>query len=111
MDSLNDYRRIVRDLIREYARFKPSVGDVRTEVIFDDSNDHYQLIRTGWNGIYRIHGSVLHIDIRDGKVWIEHDGTDGGVAEELVAAGIPRDRIVLAFKHPDIRPHTGFAVA
>lgn len=52
---------------------------------------------------------VLHIDIRDEKIWIQHDGTEGGVALELVEAGIPRDRIVLAFKPPDIRPHTGFA--
>jgi hypothetical protein len=65
----------------------------------------------GWNGIYRIHGSVLHLDIRNGKVWIQHDGTEGGIAEELVQEGIPRDRIVLAFKSPDIRPHTGFAIA
>jgi len=25
--------------------------------------------------------------------------------------GIPRNRIVLAFKHPEIRPHMDFAVA
>ena len=77
-------------------------------MIFDTSNDHYELMYAGWNGDYRIHGSVLHIDIRDGKVWI---GTEDGIAEEFVEAGIPRDRIVLAFKSPDIRPHTGFAVA
>lgn len=65
----------------------------------------------GWNGPYRIHGSMLHIDIRDGKVWTQHDGTEDGIAEELVQAGIARDCIVLAFKSPDIRPHTGFAVA
>jgi hypothetical protein len=55
--------------------------------------------------------SVLHLDIRQGKIWIQHDGTEAGIAEELVKAGIPRDRIVLAFKPPDICPHTGFAVA
>ena len=33
------------------------------------------------------------------------------IAEELAKAGIPRDRIVLAFKPPDIRAHTDFAVA
>lgn len=111
MGTLSEYRRIVRELIREYARFEPAVGDIRTEVIFDEANDHYALMQSGWAGIHRIHGSVLHIDIRDDKVWIEHDGTEDGVAEELVAAGIPRDRIVLAYKHPEIRPHTGFAVA
>src|SRR5436190_630118 len=111
MDSLSEYRRILRDVIREYAQFRPSVGDVQVEVVIDEANDHYELIHSGWNGPYRIHGSVLHLDIRDGKVWIQHDGTEAGVAEELVAAGIPRDRIVLAFTPPELRPHTGFATA
>ena len=80
-------------------------------VIIDEAQDHYELIYSGWNGPYRIHGSVLHLDIRDGKVWIQHDGTEEGVAEKLVSAGIPRECIVLAFKAPEIRPHTGFASA
>ena len=63
----------------------------------------------GWNGPYRIHGSVLHVDIRDGKVLIQYDGTEDGVAEELVKAGIPRDRIVLAFKPPEVRKFTDYA--
>src|SRR5919108_6458990 len=98
MDQLSNYRQVLRDLIHEYAQYQPAVGDVQIEVIFDEPNDHYELIYAGWNGPYRIHGSVLHIDIRAGKVWIQHDGTEDGVAEELVKAGIPRDQIVLAFK-------------
>jgi len=68
-------------------------------------------VYAGWNRTYRIHGSVIHIDIRNGKIWIQYDGTEDGIAEELVKIGIPRDRIVLAFKPPEIRPHTDFAVA
>jgi hypothetical protein len=100
MATVEDYRRIVRDLIRHYAQFKPSHGDIRTEAILDTENDHYELVHAGWSGDYRIHGSVLHIDIRDGKVWIEHDGTEDGVADELVEKGIPPEHIVLGFKHP-----------
>lgn len=111
MDNLEHYRKVIRELIQKYAQYQPSRGDVQIEVIFDESNDHYELIYAGWNLPYRIHGSVLHIDIRNGKVWIQHDGTEDGVAEELVEAGIPRDHIVLAFKPPEIRPHTTFAVA
>ena len=111
METLNTYREIVRDLIRRYATYKPARGDVEIEVIFDESNDHYELMYSGWNGPYRIHGSVIHIDIRNDKVWIQYDGTDRAIAEELVEAGIPHDRIVLAFKSPDIRPYTDYAVA
>lgn len=111
MGDVNHYRQIIKELIQTYAVYRPARGDVEIEVIFDETNDHYELMYSGWNGLYRIHGSVLHIDIRQEKVWIQHDGTADGVAEELVEAGIPRDRIVLAFKPPEIRPHTDFATA
>ncbi len=111
MDDLEEYRRIISKLIRDYAQYQPACGDIEIEVVIDPSNDHYELMYSGWNGPYRIHGPVLHIDIRGDKVWIQHDGTEEGIARDLVAAGIPRERIVLAFKPPEIRPHTGFAVA
>jgi len=111
MDDVNAYRQIIQALIQQYAQYKPAHGDIQIEVIFDTANDHYELMYAGWHGPYRIHGSVLHIDIRQEKIWIQYDGTEDGIAEELVQAGIPRDRIVLAFKPPEIRPHTDFAVA
>src|SRR5437016_5868270 len=83
---------------REVCSVPAIVRDVQIETIFDEPNDHYELVYAGWNGPYRIHGSVLHFDIRDGKVWIQHDGTEGGIADELVELGIPKDRIVLAYK-------------
>lgn len=111
MEALNTYRTIIRDLIQQYAAYEPARGDVDIEAIFDEANDHYELMYSGWNGPYRIHGSVLHIDIRNDKVWIQYDGMDESIAEKLVEAGIPRDRIVLAFKAPHIRPYTDFATA
>jgi hypothetical protein len=111
MEQINYYRETIRKLIQQYAQYKPSRGDVQIEVIFDEANDHYELMYAGWNGPYRIHGSVLHLDIRNEKIWIQHDGTEDGIANELVNAGIPRDRIVLAFKSPELRRHTDFAVA
>ena len=106
-----DYAWIAHDLITSYAKFKPSVGDVEVETIFDETDDHYELMYAGWNGIRRIHGSVIHLDIRGGKIWIQHDGTEEGVAEKLVKAGVPREHIVLAFEPPDVRKHTDYAVA
>jgi len=108
-ENLEKYRGIIRDIISRYAKFTPAVGLVQIETVFDPSNDHYELIYAGWNGPHRIHGSVLHLDIRGGRVWIQFDGTEEGVAEELVKAGIPRDRIVLAFKPPEVRKFTDYA--
>ncbi|MFN8486663.1 MAG: XisI protein [Caldilineaceae bacterium] len=111
MEDLNHYRAIIRQLILEYAQYEPSIGEIETEVIFDEANDHYELMHAGWNGPYRIHGSVLHLDIRNGKIYIQHDGTEEGIADRLVEAGIPPSQIVLAFKPPELRPYTEFAVA
>jgi hypothetical protein len=47
----------------------------------------------------------------DGKVWIQHDGTEDGIAYELEAAGIPKARIVLAFKSLKRRKLTEYAVS
>jgi len=110
MDRLTEYRAIIKDILTEYAQFKPSYGEIETEVIFDEARDHYEVMYVGWEGVKRIHGSLIHVDIRDGKVWIQHDGTESGIAEELVEAGIPRDHIVLGFHSPEIRRHTQFAV-
>ena len=109
MDTAVDYRRIVRRLIEEYPQFRPSVGEVEVEVIIDEKQGHYELMHAGWMGYRRVHGSLIHIDIRGDKIWIQHDGTEAGVANDLVAAGIPKDRIVLAFKSPGVPPLTGFA--
>ncbi|MBI4605158.1 MAG: XisI protein [Planctomycetes bacterium] len=105
------YRSIVRQVIDKYARFKPSHGEIRTEAVIDIENDHYELLHVGWNGPTRVHGSVIHIDIIDDKVWVEHDGTDAEIVKELEDAGIPKEHIVLGFKSPRVRKHTGYATS
>ena len=82
-------------------------GTART---FKNGNSVEHLKVFGWDGVRRVHGSVIHIDIKDGKVWIQYDGTSRPVATELVAAGIPKEHIVLGFHPPDVRRHTEFAL-
>ncbi|HIE29079.1 TPA: hypothetical protein EYP66_17540 [Candidatus Poribacteria bacterium] len=33
-----------------------------------------------------------------------------GIADELEEAGVPKDKIVLGFRSPDVRKYTGYAV-
>lgn len=111
MDRVAKYRQIIKELVRHYAQIKPAYGNIEIETIFDESNDHYELMYTGWDEHRRVHGSILHIDIRDNKVWIQYDGIEGGIAEELVEAGIPREMVVLGFQPPELRPYTEYASA
>ena len=110
MDRLERYREIVARVIEEYARYKPSHGQIETEAIIDRDRDHYEVMHVGWDGQRRVHGSVVHIDIIGGKVWIQYDGTSHPVADELQAAGVPREDIVLGFHPANVRPLTGFGV-
>jgi hypothetical protein len=67
-------------------------------------------LHVGWDGAQRVHGPVIHIAIIGDKVWIQYDGTNRPVADELIAAGIPQQDIVLAWHPRELRHHTGFAV-
>jgi XisI protein len=109
MDRVERYREIVRSVIAEYGRYRPSHGAIETEVVVDPEQNHYEVLHVGWDGPRRVHGSVVHVDIKDGKVWVQHDGTSRPVAEELAAAGIPREDIVLGFHPEGVRSLTGFA--
>ena len=110
MDRVERYREVVSRLIEEYASPKPSNGEIETEAIIDRAKDHYEVLHVGWDGDRRVHGAVVHVDIINGKVWIQYDGTDRPIAEECVAAGIPRSDIVLAFQPQRVRQFTEFAV-
>jgi hypothetical protein len=109
MDTLKKYQAIVQRILSEYGQLKPSHGEIETETIFDTKRHHYEVVHVGWDGPRRVHGSVLHVDLIDGRVWIQHDGTEG-IADELEAAGIPKEHIVLGFRPPKVRKYTGYGV-
>jgi hypothetical protein len=110
VDRVARYREIVRQLIEEYASIPAAFGDIQTEPVIDPVRDHYEVVNVGWVGHERVHGTSIHIDIIGGKIWIQYNGTDAPIADELVQAGIPREDIVLAFHPPHLRQYTEFAV-
>lgn len=111
MDSIKTYRQIIRDVLTPYTQIPYSYGDVQCKTVFDLESDSYLLVTMGWDRARRIHSCLVHIDIIDGKVWIQRDDTEDGVTNELVAAGIPKESIVLGFHPPDVRQYTGYAIA
>ena len=110
MDKAAHYGTRVQEILREYGSYKHAVGDIEIERIFVPEKGHYQLMCVRWHRQHRFHGCTLHIGVKDGKNWIQHDGTEEGIANRLVAAGVPREDIVLAFHSPFKRKFTGFAV-
>lgn len=102
---------IIEQMLCERARFYAAPGKFRTLTAFDREHGQFVLIDEGWDGYRRIHRVWAHVELRDGKIWIHEDGTEEGIANLLVAAGVPRDRIVLVFHTPSLRAATDFAVA
>jgi hypothetical protein len=111
MDTAESDRQLIERILVDYARVPYSHGDARLQTVFDRAQDHYLLMIIGWEGVRRAHGCLVHVDIIDGKFWIQRDGTEYGIARELLDAGVPKDRIVLAFRSLEMRRLTDFAVA
>ncbi|MBD2414499.1 XisI protein [Nostoc calcicola FACHB-389] len=110
MDKLNLYRKYVEDLLTKYASYSSSEPDVEAQLVFDRERDHYQLTYIGWEKHRRIYGVAIHIDIKDSKVWLQHNGTEVELGEELAQMGIPKQDIVIGFHSPSKRRFTEYAV-
>jgi XisI protein len=95
---------------RRCSRLSSAHGRSRHhDVLRRGKRDH--VIAEGWDGEERVHFIVAHLEIIDGKIWIQADNTDVVIARELEAAGVPKTDIVLGFRPPSIRPLTEYAAA
>jgi hypothetical protein len=56
-----------------------------------------QVKQVGWDRGRRVRGNLIYVTLSEGKVWVEYDGMEQGITKDLIAAGIPPERIVLAF--------------
>jgi hypothetical protein len=111
-DTLNHWRRTIKTILTGLATIPfPEVVTMTARTVFDDAADVYRVIVEGWHGVKRMHGCLVHVEIKGDKIWVQQDGTEDGVVADLLAAGIPKECIVLGFKSPQSRALTDFAVA
>ena len=112
MENLTEYRRLTERLFKEYERLYSSTRPgVELLLIFDETRDHYILMNLGWSQGRRVHDLTLYIRLQHGKVWIEEDWTEEGIATELLKGGVPKEDLILAYHPPEMRGLTGSAVA
>lgn len=97
MDTTATYRDIVKQVILKYAKLRPSHGDIRLDAVFDETHDRYALMQVGWDRGRRVRGNLIYVTLQDGKVYIEYDGMEHGITQDLIEKGISLDDIVLAF--------------
>ncbi len=95
------HKAIVQKTVEEIAAMIPDSEPVETQTIIDNTHGHYILSAVGWVNNKREFNSFVHIDVKnDGKIWIQHDGTDLKIALMLVEQGVAKHDIVLAFHAP-----------
>ena len=111
MDRLGHYRYCIQTLLEQHSHYSKSDEAVETELCFDSIRDHYQLMRVGWKGLSRVYHTVLHFDLKDGKIWLQQNTTDVDVGQELMDLGVPKEDIVLGLHPAYKRPYTGYGVA
>jgi hypothetical protein len=109
--KLATYRQHIQSLLKARAAIKSTNPAIETELIFDTERDHYQIVHTGWrDSTTCLYGCAVHVDIKDGKIWVQHDGSEVAIAEQLAELGVPKQDIVLAYQAPHVRQYTDFAV-
>lgn len=111
MDRTERYRALIKRILEECAEQTPVFEGAQMETVVDDQGGHYLLWEVGWRGSRRIHSCYLHVDLKDGKIWVQHDGIYGGITQQLLDSGVPEQDIVLGFHPPHARRLTPFAVA
>jgi hypothetical protein len=97
MAEVNEYHKALESLLQRYATLKPHNEDVELQVWIDQPHGHYQLLSVGWRNDKRVHHCLMHFDLKDGKIWIQHNSTEVELDNELVALGISPEDIVLGF--------------
>lgn len=105
-----EYQNLIEKILTEYASIPYSHGEIETRCIFDRPRNQFLLKNVGWNGKKRVDGCIVHLEIINGKIWIQEDNTEYGIATDLEEAGVPKSDIVLGFQPPKLRQYTEYAV-
>jgi XisI protein len=112
MDKVTKYRAYVQQIIVDRANSDTTTkADVEVQLVMDTVRDHYQWMNVGWEEFKRVYHCFIHLDIKDGKIWIQQNWTEDDLAADLVEMGVPPEDIVLGLQPPFKRPYTDYGVA
>jgi hypothetical protein len=113
MDSptLNDFQSAIKSVFCRWEEMSSFSNEFRIVGVMDTTQNRYQLQHLESKLPTPISRTLAYLEIRAEKIWIEVDNTEKGIATELVAQGIAKSQIVLAFYPPTVREAGEFAVS
>ncbi len=103
-----NYSELIENFLKEKAKLYESVP---IETICDREKNHYLLVQIGWIDNRWIYGCLLHLDIINGKIYIQQNNTEMSIANDLVELGVPKTDIILGFQSPFKRKFTEYAAS
>jgi len=109
--KIKKYEGFILDILNEYAKVRYSNLDAENQIIADRVNNRYQIVTIGWDRNKHIHDCPIHMDIINGKIWIQRNMTEIDLDQELMQVGVPKQDIVLGFLSPKMREYTDYAIA
>jgi hypothetical protein len=108
-NKLELYQQSIISVLEEYAQVASQIEEIESQVIADTKNNHYLVMQLGWLESHFSHDCMIHLDIKDEKIWLQCNWTDRSIAEELIEKGVERNDIVLGFIPADQRQYTDYA--
>lgn len=110
-EQMKNNQAAVLRLLERHVQFKPTDTKIDTKMLVDGIRHHYMLLDMGWHRQHFIYNCVFHIDLIDGKVWIQQNRTDADIAKELIEFGVSPNDIVIGFLDEELRAYSGYAVS
>lgn len=111
MDKTLKYRNIITEYLHSITLNWTNNPGEEVQVVCSQDGRHFLVVNYGWSQQGHLHSVPIHLEIRDGKVWIQENLTEIEIDNDLLALGIPKSDIVLGVLPPEYRRYSGFAAA
>jgi hypothetical protein len=96
MDKIETYRQILKSVTEKHAKMFSPVQNVSSSAVCDFEQNNYFLI--DFDSKEKKHYIVFHLRLENGKIFIEQDGIEYGIKQDLIEAGISPNEIVFNFQ-------------
>jgi XisI protein len=111
MVKIKKYQKAIMSILEEYAKIRYENVDGENQIIADKENHRYQVVTIGWQGNKFIHDCPIHMDIINGKIWVQRNSTEIDLGVALMEQGVLKTDIVIGFFTPKMREYSEYALA
>ncbi len=103
MEPLTLLRQAVLAILTPAATARYPMPNVQEKLVQDTEQNRFLVVRTGWYQAVNYYSIIQDVEVRDGMVLIHQNNTEHDLEAELVARGVPVEKIVLATVAPEER--------